>query len=677
MHAAADAGNAAADAGRTLRRKSGARLRPVAVPLAVAGLLAVHAGLLGWEATRLSPTVDEPGHLVAGLAMWRFGQFDVYKVNPPLPRLVAALPVHLAGYRPDWSLYVDEPRLRPEFLLGERLVAANGLRSIWLFTLARWACIPFSLLGGLVCFLWARALYGTAAGLASLLLWCCDPNVLAFGTLLTTDAAAAAFGLAASYAFWCWLRTPTPVRAALAGLLLGLAELSKMSWVILFVLWPLLWLFWRDTAPRPAVAAPSPEPQPAKPQPAKPQPGRPQPGRPPRLGGALQLAGLLLLGLVVLNCGYLCNGTLTPLGKYRFISQRFNGAEQPGQVGNRFVGTALAAIPVPLPRRYLEGLDSQTRDIESSARPNYLRGVWKRGDGWWYYYLYGLLVKVPHGTQILLLTAAALLVLRPRVGRRAGITLRDECLLLAPALALFVLTSSETEINRHFRYLLPAVAMLLVFCGRAAAALAGVAGQAALPHPNPRAMRPAVFLKPRLAVACLTALLPVLSAVESLRTVPHSLAFFNALCGGSRNGHRHLLGSNFDWGQDLLELRRWQAMHPREQLRQVIYGGRIEPAWLGIRYNPVPRSLPGEPPQEYLRRLPPGLYAVSAAFLSGYEGVMYDGRGHARDATAENTMAFAALEPAGHVGATLCLLRKRKDAQMPNDDSNPPGRSGQ
>ena len=56
-------------------------------------LLAAHALLLGWGALRHSPPWDEVPHLVAGISHWELGRFDLYRVNPPLVRIVAALPV--------------------------------------------------------------------------------------------------------------------------------------------------------------------------------------------------------------------------------------------------------------------------------------------------------------------------------------------------------------------------------------------------------------------------------------------------------------------------------------------------------------------------------------------------------------------------------------------------------
>ncbi|QDT32932.1 glycosyltransferase family 39 protein [Thalassoglobus polymorphus] len=211
----------------------------------VAALLLVHAGLLAYSATRHSPTLNEPGHLVAGLSHWKFGRFELYRVNPPLVCMVAALPVMAAGYEEDWGGFYERPGARPVFGMGADFIKANGERSIWLFTIARWACIPFSLIGGLFCFFWSRELWGNnLAGLISLTLWCFEPNILAHGELITPDCAATSLGLGAGYFFWRWLKQPSWERAGLAGLLFGLSQLTKTTWIILFGLWPLLWLIW-------------------------------------------------------------------------------------------------------------------------------------------------------------------------------------------------------------------------------------------------------------------------------------------------------------------------------------------------------------------------------------------------------------------------------------------------
>lgn len=439
------------------------------VTVAVILLLAVHAGLLAHSATRHSPTMLEPALLVSGLSHWEFERFELYRVNPPLVRMVAALPVMVAGYEADWTGFYESPGARPEFSMGADFIAANGERSIWLFTIARWACIPFSLAGGLFAFAYSRELWRSdGAGLVTLVVWCFEPNILAHAELITNDVACTSFGIGATWLFWRWLKQPTWGRTGLAGLVLGLAELSKASWIMLFGLWPLLWLVWTIAHRR------------------KHFPGEGSTNPPKSLDflrstlkSLTQLTSILLVALYVLNLGYMFDGTFTRLQDFEFISTSLTGLEKSGDVGNRFRGSILGEMPVPFPKQYALGIDTQKHDFESWPPPSYLRGEWKQG-GWWYYYLYGMWVKVPHGLQLLWLMAFGYPLWRrfstgtpeskdsrseTALGMRHSAL--DSLVLLTPGLTLFILVSSQTEVNEHFRYVLPTIGVLTVFLGRA------------------------------------------------------------------------------------------------------------------------------------------------------------------------------------------------------------------
>ena len=71
--------------------------------ISVLVLLATQAGLLAYSATRHSPTHLEPAFLAAGISHWQFGRFELYRVNPPLVRMGAALSVLAMGCETDWS----------------------------------------------------------------------------------------------------------------------------------------------------------------------------------------------------------------------------------------------------------------------------------------------------------------------------------------------------------------------------------------------------------------------------------------------------------------------------------------------------------------------------------------------------------------------------------------------
>src|SRR5882724_2629510 len=89
-------------------------------------ILALHSGLLAWSAARQSATIDEPAHLAAGLSVWRFGRFELFSVNPPLVRMVAAIPAALGSHQCNWQHFFDAPTSRPEFAIGEEFFSLNG-----------------------------------------------------------------------------------------------------------------------------------------------------------------------------------------------------------------------------------------------------------------------------------------------------------------------------------------------------------------------------------------------------------------------------------------------------------------------------------------------------------------------------------------------------------------------
>lgn len=571
------------------------------MPRILFALIAIHAIWLGWCATLQSPTLNEPGHLVSGLAILDLGRFDVDRVNTPLVKVVAALPVVAAGTNRDWDQMSSEaPGTRSEFLLGSRFVHANRDDAMRPFVLARWACIPFSVLAAWLMFIWGKALYGSKAGILAATLWCLDPTVIGHGQLVSPDVACTALGLAASFTFWRWLYRPTLRWAMVAGAALGLANLAKMTWLILFGLWPFIWILhlmasWRDrgmivredTTLKNNVVR--------------------------RLG---QLALLLLVGLYILNMGYCLEGTGEWLRNFEFISRKLSGRDfAMSGPGNRFQQSWLGSLPVPLPREYVLGLDHQMRDFEVFPMRSYLRGEWRHG-GWWYYYFYAAFVKLPCGTWLLILLAgmtgivAAMRCLRrkstptwqrsPRddsVGRGSAPLAWGMIIVALPGLCVLLITSSQTEFNHHFRYVLPAFGPLFVLLGSLA---------------SPRVEKRALRIAMRIALFGALAWI----AISSARHGTRSLSYFNEIAGGPEGGRFHLLHSNLDWGQDLLRLKNWQDRHAEATPLTVVYYGLFDPADLGLHCRrPIAITSHGSSDA----RLEPGWYAVSVNYLMGCE----------------------------------------------------------
>ena len=384
-------------------------------------LLGAHAGLLAFGAWRQSPTVDEPVHLAAGVWSWQSGRFDLDRGNPPLHGMVAACPVLWADPQTDWSRFPDS------FAVGTDFLNANGIRCFWLITLGRWALIPFSLLGGYVCFRWASELYGYGAGLVALTLWCFDPNIIAHGQLITGDVVATAVGVTAFYAFWKWLCRPSLGRAALAGLALGMAELTKYVWVVLYPLWPALWILWRWQ----------------------------HRGQSPQRSWWREAGhGLLMVALSVwmINLGYAFDRPFRPQEHSR---------------AGRTPGSALATVSflVPLPEDYVGGIGEIGRRLASHPT-SYLCGQWRRG-GWWYYYFYAAWVKMPVGTLAILALAGIFSVgsRKYSAGKRTGLFL----LVSLAALLFFITFCGSTQ---RLRYGLPMLPFALIWASKTGRAFA-------------------------------------------------------------------------------------------------------------------------------------------------------------------------------------------------------------
>lgn len=556
--------------------------------MAVAVLLAAHAFLLAYGATVHSPTRDEPTRLSRGLWILKSGRFDQNRGNPPLVEMTAALPIVLL------FKHVDLP---PTFYLLERNSPAQGPSIISLFVLSRWACIPYSLAGAYVCWRWAADLYGRAAGLASLSLWCFAPTQLAFGQLITCDATAAAFGLLAAYAFWKWLSAPGWSSAALAGLTLGLAGLSKMIWVILFVLWPVFWLGTRAC-------------------------GR-LVSRRELVRQAAHVALMIGCAVVLVNAGYGFQGSLRPVSNYPTLSAIVLGGSPP-----QFV----RKVPVPFPEDYLRGMED-IDDAVSVKQWSYLRGEWKEG-GWPYYYLYAMLVKEPIGA-LCLLAVACWLSLRELRRRRF---LRRDWLVVVMAAVVMAVVSSLENWNHHYRYVLPALPFAYVFMGKSARRMFG---------------RPS--LPAALAGSAWAA-----SIAGSLVVYPHSLSHFNQLAGGPAGGRHHLVNSNLDWGQDLLYLRDWLDDHPEARPLNLAYFGAMDPHLVGIDYQLPPRAKSfsaGTLTQDARAtgdvKLAPGWYAISVNFVMGSETEAPDGMRGLAHIPKDSLTYFQKFTPVARAGYSI------------------------
>lgn len=385
--------------------------------MGVAAVLLLHVGLLSWAALRASVTSDEYAHLPAGVAYWKYREFSIHNLSPPLLRMLGAWPAVLAGAdAPPASSYRKYDDRQRHWTYGEAFMESNRERYHRYFVLGRLAMIPWSCLGGLIVFVWSRQLYGPVAGIASCAVYSLEPNILAHASLVGTDAGLAVAMLGAVYLWQRFCRTPTWSKALLASLAISAAILCKFTALLITPMMVGIGVWGAVLNPRQAR----------------------------RLLGGLLIAGLIVAFVVNLAYGYW--KSFRPLGSYELRSSTLVGLQQklPGW------------LPVPLPREFVRGFDAQQHEAELLPAA-YALGEQYRGSRWYYYPL-ALLCKLPLSIWALILIATILTV---RTGVRS-----DEWPLIISIVVYLLGMALLADVNVGLRYLLPILPPIFVLIGR-------------------------------------------------------------------------------------------------------------------------------------------------------------------------------------------------------------------
>ena len=524
----------------------------------VATAVLLQAGLSIHAMRGNSATFDEGAHLPAGYTHLVLGDHRLNPEQPPLVKLLAAAP--LVPLAPE--LRTDDPAWGSsrQWEFGRRFLYRWNDADRLLF-LGRLPVVALASCLVIAVFLAAERRFGTKAALAAAFLAALSPDVLAHGSLVTTDLAFALFFFLAVLAAERLLERATPARVVAAGLATGAAFATKFSAPILFGVFAVLGV--RASFARPAGGAAAD-------------------GRTLRARASLVLASLaavFTLALAVVWAGYGFRAGLSPDPAVRAeLREPLLGA-QDGVLRSLVAWSGRARV---VPEDYARGLLFVTE--HSAARPSFLLGE-RRDGGFPHYFAVTFLLKTP--IPLLALAAVAL----ARVRRLA----RGDAWLLWLPIAVYAAATATRGLQIGHRHLLPVYPFLFLAAGEAAAAL--FAWRAPLG-------------------AWLAGALGLWYAGGTLIQHPHHLAYFNELAGGPSNGWRLLVDSNLDWGQDLKRLGEWTRANGVGKLK-LSYFGSADPGYYGIDSEALP-GYTSPHAARITREIRPGdTVAVSATNLQG------------------------------------------------------------
>lgn len=492
---------------------------------------------------------DEVGNIVSGYS--KLKTLD-YRLNPeqgPLSPMISALPLLFL----DVNFPFDHSSWKIKNL--------DTLMYIFLFEynddpydIVFWARIPMvglSMLLALFIFKWSKEMYGKAAGVFALFLYTFSPNMLAHARISSSDFGLTVFAFIAVYYFWRFFKQPTKKLLVVAGITLGLALLTKFSAIMLFPIYGVitLILFVISYPPTQLIR-----------QKIYKRIRRVNLRR--LIFLTVSLTCIFVVTYLVMLFGYRFEGMFTPLADSMRADIHLNKTIWPIESfteSNTLIGFALEKVPSPLPYYFARGLGYSFQYADDPS-PSLVVG--DHLETKWYFFLYSFLLKTPISMLVFLVLS---LLLYKKINNGCA----NEVFLILPFL-LFHLAFTLTQKQFGYRYVIHTIPFLIVFVSKL------------------------VNLEIKKSIVTKLAFIALCAwyVFSSFMIYPHYISYFNEFIG-PKNAYKVMVGSNIDWGQDLLYLSEYVQKNNLENIMLSYYGFAPTTNWIlspyyNISYTDVP-----------------------------------------------------------------------------------------
>ncbi|HVU39290.1 MAG TPA: glycosyltransferase family 39 protein [Opitutales bacterium] len=541
-------------------------------------LLGIYFFMAIGAAQHKGPSFDEPAQLAAGYNNWRRHDFSQMGANGDFLKRWATLPYLIT--RPNLVPESDSAtQAQTAYELGYQFFFLSGNQPEWLLLQSRFMVTLLGLaLGGLI-FACARSIAGPVSGLTALFIFIFNPNMLAFGAMVTPEVPMSLATLGATWYFWRLLnRASWRYLAGSLGftILLVMTRPSAMALFLVAAMLAVVKLLsnhpldWRLGGHR--------------------------------LIGSRPRQAMLFAGLLMLHMGVAWAAIWTNY-EFRFaatpVAAPARLQEAPSLPPGRPETGLLSWAETTrfLPEGYIAGARAYfgTNDV----RQTFLDGDWNP-QGWRGFFLRALWEK--NSPMLVVIFAIGLWgwisSLTSQWHRRRHATLEpaeaniinhyEAVPLLVLMLAYLLFTNLSLFSQRSQLPVLPALQIL------------GGAGAAW------------VWANRAKWVRAFIVVLLLWRMGEAVAIYPNFLAYFNPFVGGPDSGYQHLVDKSLDWGMDLPGLKAFldRADPHHTQPVYLAYFGTDNPEHYGIQA----RLLPGFPDwgKHAYYSLQPGYYAISA-----------------------------------------------------------------
>jgi hypothetical protein len=488
------------------------------------------AVLAGGAALRESVTIDEVAHIGAGVTYLQKLDLRFNEEHPPLPKVLAALPLVLRGTHADYShiswTFSESfiPAYVGQWIFGQWLLTKwNDPASIlpW----ARAPMLLLTLLLGWAVFAYARRLGGNWAGLLCLSVFVSTSTFIAFGPLAITDLPITLFSVLTLWTFAAVWQDPIRKNIGLFSLCLAGALLSKFTASILFFAFVAfaLSIRWRAVSALPAT--------------------KPEARAWRRARWRATVKGILGAAVVV----YL----------FYFIFSIHQSTDALNRLGHSAATEPFRRLVMPA-WLYLRGM---LLVLVTGSRPTFILGHSYPHGVWFYFPVVFLLKSHPAFLALLALAAALGLTLKKKLREQPDAQMIPDNFaihwrVLWVSLIVFTGFCLLSRLDISIRHFCIPIALLILLLA-----------------PLPQLIaRLRFFGLTSARIAAITVVVLVLACLSTaVRIYPYYFPYHNALSFG-HPAYELVNDSNVDWNQSLPEAKRFADLHGLQKINLDEYG---------------------------------------------------------------------------------------------------------
>ncbi len=497
----------------------------------VAVVIILTSGLLMFgSAQQESATYDEAGRIAGGYSILKFQDGRLWW-ETPLIKILSAAPLLIIN--PNFSHHPNLWSALPNmWVVGSHFFYKLGNNPETILAFARTAPIIITIILLSCLFLWARKLLGHGWALLVLALTAFSPTILAHGHYVTNDIPGTLGVLITIISYTYYLKNPGARNLIISGLVLGVAETSKISNLLLIPYLALIttiyillnarknWLRYFF-----------------------------------KFGVIVGIAYLLVY--LVYFTSILNYPTTDQIKAVEFFYRNHDNA----LVKNAFGFLSRHRITQPIAIYTSEAL--LISSIVSSGFETYFLGDVYSG-GRWYYFPIIYALKEPFPAVIVSTGAAVILLLSFMRTVKNGIrrsfatisqAIKDnfEIAAIVIFVTLYWKISLSSNLNVGIRHLIPTLPLIYVITAFTI-----------------KQWRPEYW---KIKIPFMS-LLVALQIGATISAYPFFISYFNFLGGGTSEGYKIAVDSNYDWGQDLRRLKSWvYELGPEEKVAINYFGG--------------------------------------------------------------------------------------------------------